>query len=61
MLTLVFYIMLCTSNECNSFEPMSWQITAEQEREQAFNECSILANAYEQLEAVKEADCYVEE
>lgn len=61
MITLVFYIMLCTNNECNSFEPMSWSYTTEQEREQAFNECSILANAYSQLEATEEVDCYIEE
>lgn len=63
MITLSFYVMLCTNNECNSFEPMSWEYQAisEQERSKAFDECSILANAYEKLEAVKEVDCYVQE
>lgn len=72
MTTLIFYILLCTTTngeqECSTFEPMSWEIPAgnesysnEQEREQAFRECEILVNAYDQLQATKETDCYVQE
>lgn len=67
MNTLIFYVMLCVSPtesshaDCNSFEPYSWTYSNEQEREKAFSECEILVNAYDQLEATKETDCYIEE
>lgn len=65
MLTIVFYVMTCTNidtnSECNTFEPYSWIASNETQRTKAFEECSILANAYEQLENVKEVDCYIEE
>lgn len=67
MNTLIFYVMLCSSPsesipaDCNSFEPYTWNYSNEQEREQAFRECEILSNAYDQLQATKESDCYIEE
>lgn len=63
MITIVFYVALCSNsllNECQSFEPMSWNVSTEQEQTRAFKECSILANAYEKLHNVKEVDCYTE-
>lgn len=61
MKTIIFYALLCLSpTDCNEFEPYSWQVTAVHEEQEAFKECSILANAYEKLQAVKEVDCYLE-
>jgi hypothetical protein len=64
MITIVFYVMLCTDigtakEECNTFQPYSWEVSTEAERTKAFEECSILVNSYDQLEATKETDCYV--
>lgn len=62
MFNVIFYAMLCASpDNCMAFEPYSWSVTNEAERVRAFEECSILANAYEQLQAVREVDCYIEE
>jgi hypothetical protein len=66
MITIVFYLMTCTSihtakEECNTLEPYSWQASTEAERTKAFEECSILVNAYDMLRATKETDCYIEE
>lgn len=66
MKTLIFYVMMCTNteatqNECNTFEPMSWNVQSAESIELALEECSTLANAYDSLQAVKETDCYFEE
>lgn len=62
--TLVFYVAICTDvakNDCNGFEPYSWTFSNTIEAEKAYKECSILVNAYDQLEEVKETDCYEEQ
>lgn len=69
MFTIVFYAMICTApiagtadkQECNDFQPMSWSVNSYEEEEKAYEECSILANAYLKLESVEEVDCYREE
>lgn len=62
MYNIIFYVMLCTSpGDCNAFEPYSWSVTTEKEIQQAYKECSVLAEAYAKLEATKETDCYAEE
>ena len=58
MKTLIFYVMLCTSQECNTFEPMSWNVQSEESIQLALKECSTLANSYDTLQATKETDCY---
>lgn len=63
MKTLIFYVMLCTNNECTQFEPYTWTVNAKDKASLhlALEECSTLANAYTELKAVKEVDCYFEE
>lgn len=60
MKTLIFYVMLCTNQECTEFEPYSWNVD-ETNIELALKECSTLANSYDTLQASKETDCYFSE
>ena len=61
MKTLIFYVMMCTNQECNTFEPMSWNAQSEETIQLALKECSTLANAYDTLQTTKETDCYFSE
>lgn len=62
MITLVFYVSLCTSNlVCNSYEPASWTYSNEEEREEAYQNCQLLVNTFDALPETKETDCYIEE
>lgn len=61
--TIILYVsMAVTGVDGNvyveDFEPLSWEYSNTQEMEKGFEECSMMANAYEKLEAVVEVDCY---
>lgn len=72
MNTIIFYVLMTVTgidgaNGANgvgvteeAFEPLSWTYTTSEEQDKAYEECSIIANAYLQLEAVVEVDCYEE-
>lgn len=58
MRTLILYVILCTNEQCDTFEPMSWNVQREESIQVALEECSTLANAYDTLQTTKETDCY---
>ena len=59
MTTLIFYVMLCTNNECHVEEPASWAYSNAVEADQVYAECSLLANTFSNVQGVAEVDCYV--
>lgn len=63
MKTIIFYVAMTMFNvdgtaSIESFEPMSWTTNSVAEEIKAYEECSILANAYDKLESTYETDCY---
>lgn len=70
MNTIIFYVLMTVTGidgantvsiTEEAFEPLSWTYTTSEEQDKAYEECSIMANAYLQLEAVIEVDCYEED
>lgn len=64
MKSIILYVVMSITSvdgniEEHDFEPLSWTANTTQEYDNAWEECKIMENAYRQLEAVRETDCFM--